>query len=88
MSNVPNRPPSVKSPLALTPETIESLLALRVAVYGNEALAISLGERIAPLPASTDLECAQALQQLAEAHAVCLREALDLLLTRVGLLAA
>ena len=88
MPNVPNRPPSVKSPPALTPETIEALLALRVAVYGNEALALSLGERIASLPASTDLERAQALQQLAEAHAVCIRESLDLLLTRAGLLAA
>ena len=88
MANVQNRSPSVKSPPAFTPEISEALLALRVAVYGNEALAVSLGERIAPLQASTDLERAQALQQLAEAHAVYLREALDQLLTRAGLLAA
>ena len=87
MPNVPNRPPSVKSPPAFTPEFTEALLALRVAAYGNEALALSLGERIAPLPASPDLERAQALQQLAEAHAVLLRESLDQLLTRAGLLA-
>ena len=86
MTNVPNRALSVKSSPALSPEIVEALLSLRVAAYGNEALALSLGERIAPLPASPDVERAQALAHLAEAHAARLRDELDRLLARFGLL--
>lgn len=87
MTTVPNSALSVKSPPALSPEIVEALYALRVAVYGNEALALSVAERLAPLPASPDVERAQALQKLAEEHAARLRDTLDALLTRTGLLA-
>lgn len=83
MTTVPNRAPSVKSPPTLTPEITEALQALRVAIYGNEALALSVSERLAPLPASPDVERAQALQKLAEEHAAHLRDSMDTLLTHL-----
>ncbi len=87
MANVPNPSLSVKSCAALPSEVHDALLSLRVAAYGNEALALSVSERIAPLPASADLERAQALSKLAEEHAARLRESVDVVLARLGLLA-
>ena len=88
MHNVQNRPVPVKSAPALSPALIESLVSLRTGLLGNEALALSLGDRLAPLPPSEAVEQAQALQKLAEEHAARLRAHIDTLLCAAGLLAA